>query len=82
MPSTSVFDRQDAAWRARVLPAGVPRVAVEAGVTAGWYRYVGLEGAVVGVDRFGESAPAGVLFREFGITAENVARAVAAVLGD
>jgi len=51
-------------------------VAVEAGVTAGWYKYVGLEGAVIGLDRFGESAPAGVLFKEFGFTADNVAKAV------
>ena len=80
MPSTSVFDRQDDAWRAAVLPAGVPRVAVEAGVTAGWYKYVGLEGAVVGLDRFGESAPAGALFKLFGFTPENVARTVKSVL--
>ena len=57
MPSTSVFDRQDAAYRDAVLPRGVPRVAVEAGVTDFWRKYVGLEGAVVGIDRFGESAP-------------------------
>ena len=80
MPSTNVFDRQDDAWRAAVLPAGVPRVAVEAGVTAGWYKYTGLEGAVVGLDRFGESAPAGALFKLFGFTPENVARTVKAVL--
>src|SRR5574338_1397330 len=76
MPSTNVFDRQDGAWRAAVLPAGVPRVAVEAGVTDYWRKYVGLEGAVVGLDRFGESAPAGALFKEFGITVEAVAAAV------
>ncbi|AUL99377.1 transketolase [Pseudothauera hydrothermalis] len=80
MPSTSVFERQDAAWRAAVLPAGVPRVVVEAGVTDGWYKYVGLEGRVIGLDRFGESAPAGELFKEFGITAEAVVDAVRAVL--
>jgi len=80
MPSTDAFDAQDAAWRGQVLPAGVPRVAVEAGVTAGWYKYVGLEGRVVGLDRFGESAPAGVLFKHFGFTGENVARAVEEVL--
>ncbi|MDX5364367.1 MAG: transketolase [Pseudazoarcus pumilus] len=78
MPSTDVFDRQDAAWKAAVLPAGVPRVAVEAGVTDGWYKYVGLEGAVIGLDRFGESAPAGELFKAFGITAEAVVDAVKA----
>jgi transketolase len=82
MPSTSVFDRQDEAWRSAVLPEGVPRVAVEAGSTAGWYRYVGLEGAVVGLDRFGESAPAGALFKLFGFTPENVARVVQSVLRD
>src|SRR5690606_20056660 len=76
MPSTTVFDRQDAAWKASVLPAGVPRVAIEAGVTGGWYKYVGLDGAVIGLDRFGESAPAGELFKHFGITAEAVAQAV------
>jgi transketolase len=76
MPSTNVFDRQDAAWKAEVLPAGLPRVAVEAGVTDGWYKYVGLEGGVVGLDRFGESAPAGELFKYFGITADAVVQAV------
>lgn len=76
MPSTNVFDRQDAAWKAAVLPAGVPRVAVEAGVTDGWRKYVGLEGAVIGLDRFGESAPAADLFKYFGITADAVVEAV------
>ena len=80
MPSTSVFDRQDAAYRDAVLPRGVPRVAVEAGVTDYWRKYVGLEGAVVGIDRFGESAPAGELFKHFGFTAENVAAAVKRIL--
>ena len=80
MPNTNAFDRQDAAYKASVLPKGLPRVAVEAGVTGGWYKYVGLEGAVVGLDRFGESAPAGVLFKEFGFTAENVVKAVKSVL--
>jgi transketolase len=76
MPSTNVFDRQDAAYRESVLPRGVPRVAVEAGVTNGWYKYVGLDGVVIGLDRFGESAPAGQLFKEFGFTAGNVVKAV------
>jgi len=76
MPSTNVFDRQDAAYRASVLPPGVPRVAIEAGVTDGWYKYVGLEGAVIGLDRFGESAPAGELFKEFGFTVANVVKTV------
>jgi transketolase len=76
MPSTNVFDRQDAAYREAVLPRGVPRVAIEAGVTDGWYKYVGVDGVVIGLDRFGESAPAGQLFREFGFTAGNVVKAV------
>jgi transketolase len=80
LPSTSVFDRQDAAYRKRVLPPGVPRVAVEAGVTDYWRKYVGLDGAVLGIDRFGESAPAGELFAFFGLTAERVAAAVRSVL--
>ncbi len=80
MPSTNVFDRQDAAYKASVLPAGLPRVAVEAGCTDGWYKYVGLEGRVIGIDRFGESAPAGELFKYFGITADAVVQAVQAVL--
>jgi transketolase len=80
MPCTNVFDRQDAAYRASVLPPGVPRVAVEAGVSDFWRKYVGLEGAVVGIDRFGESAPGPELFKHFGFTAENVAAAVKSVL--
>ncbi len=76
MPSTSVFDRQDAAYRNAVLPAGIPRVAVEAGVTDYWRKYVGLDGAVVGIDRFGESAPAHQLFEYFGITSDAVVAAV------
>jgi len=85
MPSTSVFDRQDAAWRASVLPRGMPRVAVEAGVTGGWHKYVGAaddpHAGVVGIDSFGESAPAGALFKHFGFTAEHVAAAVRRVVG-
>jgi len=84
MPCTQAFDRQDAAYRAQVLPRGVPRVAVEAGVTDGWRKYVGAtddpQSAVVGVDSFGESAPAGALFKHFGITAERVADAVRKVV--
>ena len=76
MPSTNVFDRQDAGYRDSVLPRGVPRVAIEAGVSDGWYKYVGLDGVVIGLDRFGESAPAGQLFKEFGFTAGNVVKAV------
>ncbi len=62
------------------MPKGLPRVAVEAGVTAGWYKYVGLDGAVVGLDTFGESAPAGVLFKHFELTVEHVAAAVERIL--
>ncbi len=80
MPSTNVFDRQDQAYRESVLPRGSKRVAIEAGVTDGWHKYVGLEGAVVGLDRFGESAPAGVLFKEFGFTVEHVVATVKGVL--
>jgi len=80
MPSTDVFDRQDAAYKASVLTRGVPRVAIEAGVTDFWYKYVGLEGAVVGIDTFGESAPAPVLFKHFGFTVDNVVAKVNIVL--
>jgi transketolase len=80
MPSTTVFDRQDEAYREAVLPEGIPRVAIEAGVTDLWRKYVGPQGAVVGLDRFGESAPAGELFKHFGFTAENVEKAVRSVL--
>jgi transketolase len=80
MPSNNVFDRQDAAYRASVLPKGIVRVAVEAGVTDFWRKYVGLEGAVVGMDTFGESAPASDLYKHFGITTESVVSAVKSVL--
>jgi len=81
MPSTETFDAQDAAYREAVLPSAVrARVAIEAGVTGFWRSYVGLDGAVVGLDRFGESAPAGDLFKEFGFTVENVVKAAEGVL--
>jgi len=76
MPSTSVFDRQEASWKESVLPKGVPRVAIEAGVGDYWRKYVGLEGAVVAVDRFGESAPAPDVYRFLGIDAEHLVAAV------
>ena len=76
MPCTSVFDRQDAAWREAVLPKGVPRAAIEAGVTDYWRKYVGLEGQVVGVDRYGESAPAPDVYKFLGIDAEHLVAAV------
>ncbi len=77
MPATDVFDAQDGAYRESVLPSSVKaRVAVEAGVTGFWRQYVGLDGAVVGIDTFGESAPAGDLFKEFGFTVDNVVKAI------
>ncbi len=81
MPSTCVFDTQEQAYRDAVLIPGVKRVAVEAGVTSFWAKYVGLDGAVVGIDTFGESAPAGELFKYFGFTVENVVKTCEAVLG-
>jgi transketolase len=80
MPSTTVFDRQDAGYREAVLPRRLPCVAVEAGVTGFWRKYIGRDGAVVGIDRFGESAPAPDLFKHFGLTPENVEQAVRSVL--
>ena len=81
MPSTDVFDRQDADYRASVLPSSVAkRVAVEAGVTDGWWRFVGPQGRVLGVDRFGESAPAAELFEHYGFTIDNVVAAAKEVL--
>jgi transketolase len=82
MPCTSVFDAQDEAYKESVLPKAVTaRVAVEAAVTAGWWKYVGSNGKVVGIDTFGESAPAGELFKLFGFTAENVGKAIDEVAG-
>jgi len=80
LPSTSVFDRQDAAYRDAILPRGVPRVAVEAGVSDYWRKYVGLEGAVIGIDRYGESAPGPELFKYFGFTVDKVVAAVKGVV--
>jgi transketolase len=80
MPSTNVFDRQDQAYKDSVLPKGVKRVAVEAGVTDGWYKYVGGDGAVVGMHSFGESAPAPELFKHFGFTVENVVNTVKGII--
>ena len=80
MPCTSAFDRQDAAYKDSVLPKGVVRVAVEAGSTDGWYKYVGLDGAVLGMHSFGESAPAPDLFKHFGFTVENLVKTVKSVM--
>jgi transketolase len=76
MPSTTVFDRQSAEYKTRVLPDGLPRLAIEAGVTDFWWKYVRASGAVLGVDRFGESAPAAAVYRHFGLTADNAAQVV------
>jgi len=80
MPCTSLFDAQDAAYRASVLPAGTRRVAIEAGSREGWWRYVGNEGAVIGMESFGASAPAKRLFEHFGFTAGHVAGVAAGLL--
>jgi transketolase len=80
MPATTVFDREPVGWRNAVLPRGVPRVALEAGVSAFWRKYVGLEGEVLGVDSFGESAPAAELFGLFGLTARAVVDAALRVV--
>jgi transketolase len=72
-PSWKIFEEQTAGYKASVLPAGVPRLAVEAGSTLGWWKYVGLDGAVIGLDRFGASAPGPVAMKELGFSAENVA---------
>ena len=80
MPSTTVFDRQSVAYKSGVLPEGLPRVAIEAGVTDFWWKYVRASGAVLGVDRFGESAPAGAVYKLFGLTSDNVVATVQALL--
>jgi transketolase len=79
MPSTTVFDRQDVKYKKLVLPEGLPRVAIEAGVSAGWWKY-GCA-AVIGLDTYGESAPANELFEHFGFTTDNVIATVRTVLG-
>ena len=77
MPCAEVFDAQEAGYREAVLPSDVlARVAVEAGHTDFWYKYVGLDGRVVGMTSFGESAPAAALFKHFGLTVDNVVAAV------
>ncbi len=85
MPCTQHFDRQDAGYRRNVLPPGIPRLAVEAGVTDGWRKYVGAaddaHAGVVGIDRFGESAPAGALFKHFGFTVDHVVDALRRIAG-
>jgi transketolase len=80
MPCTNLFDRQDQSYKDSVLLNGVRRVAVEAGTADFWRKYVGLEGAVVGMETFGESAPASELFKHFGFTVENVVKTVKSVI--
>jgi len=80
MPCTNVFDRQEQSYKDSVLLKGVKRIAVEAGVTDFWRKYVGLDGAVIGMDTFGESAPADVLFKHFGFTVENIVKTVKSIL--
>ena len=82
MPSTSVFDRQSPEYKASVLPDGIPRVAIEAGVTDFWWKYVRAEGAVIGVDNFGESAPAKDVFNHFHLTVDNVVATAKKVVAD
>jgi len=81
IPCVDLFERQEAAWKNRVLPPHLPVIAVEAGATRGWWRYAGRNGAVIGLDRFGESAPEKELFAYFGFTPERVAEAVRAAVG-
>lgn len=80
MPSSDIFDKQDALYRNSVLPRELPRVAIEAAASDYWRKYVGLDGDVVGMTTFGESAPAGTLFKHFGFTVENVVSKVESVL--
>ena len=83
MPSTSVFDAQDAGYRESVLPSDVlPRIAIEAGIADFWYKYVGLDGRIIGMDSFGESAPANVLYQHFGFTVERVVETAQDLLAD
>ena len=82
MPSCFEFDTQEAGYKSGVLPNGVVRIAIEAGVTDYWRKYVGLDGTVIGIDTFGESAPAGVLFKHFNITTDNVVNTVKALVAE
>ena len=80
MPCTQAYDRQDRAYKSALLPDSTPKVAIEAGVTDFWWKYVGHTGLVVGIDTFGESAPAPILFSYFGFTVEHVVATVHKVL--
>jgi transketolase len=81
VPCMNVFERQDAVYRRHIIPRHLPRIAIEAGSTGLWWKFVGEDGDVIGIDRFGESAPAGELFRFFRITADAVAARALALLG-
>jgi transketolase len=81
MPSWELFDAQPASYREAVLPAGVKKLAVEAAASLGWHKYVGTDGDVIALDRFGASAPAKVLLQQFGFTPENVAGRALRLLG-
>jgi transketolase len=76
MPCTSVFDRQSQEWRDSVLPKGVRRIAIEAGQGDLWWKYVGIDGAVIGINRFGESAPAAAVYKALGITVDRIVEIV------
>lgn len=80
MPNTNIFDKQDQTYRNSVLPTNLPRIAIEAGVSDSWYKYVGDKGTIIGINRFGESAPAEQLFKEFGFTVEHVIETVKNIL--
>jgi transketolase len=79
-PSWRIFEEQSAEYKASVLPAGVPKIAVEAGATLGWWKYVGQDGDVVGIDRFGASAPGAKVLEEYGFTGEKIATRAKALL--
>jgi len=79
-PSQKIFNEQSAEYKARVFPAGVRKLAVEAGATLGWWKYVGLDGDVIGLDRFGASAPGPVVLAKLGFSAENVVARAKALL--
>jgi transketolase len=82
VPCQELFNQQDAAYKADVLPADALKVSIEAGVTHGWERYTGLDGLTIGLDRFGASAPAEVLFAHFGFSAEKIVPQILAKLGN
>ena len=81
MPSTEIFDEQTEDYREQILPRNIKaRVAIEAGVSAGWDRFVGDRGRIIGIDRFGASAPADTVYKNLGITADNVVEAVLSII--